>query len=118
MDSSQNSLLEIINTTFTYVKSVYGTSITSSNVVIIASSLIQVVEKYKNLSGNQKKMVVISTIKMIVQEQTTMTEPDRLALNVIIDSTLPTVIDGLIEAINGGMKFDKETLKKKFLCCF
>jgi len=47
-----------------------------------------------------------------------MNETDKMAINVIIDSTLPTVIDGLVDAINGGMKFDKESIKKKFLCCF
>ena len=118
MDLSQNSLMEIIDSTFKYVKSVYGTNITASNVVVIASNLIQVVEKYKDLPGNQKKLVVTSTIKMIVQEQTTMSESDKMAINVIIDSTLPTVIDGLVDAINGGMKFNKETIKKKYLCCF
>jgi len=119
MDLSQNSLIEIINTTYKYVKSVYGIiNITALNVVVIASNLIQVVENYQNLPGNQKKLVVISTIKMIVQEQTTMSESDKMAINIIIDSTLPTVIDNLILAINGGMKFDKESIKKKYLCCF
>jgi hypothetical protein len=118
MDLSQNSLIEIIDSTYRYVKSVYGINITASNVVVIASNLIQVVEKYKDLPGNQKKLVVISTIKMILQEQTTMSETDKMAINVIIDSTLPTVIDNLILAINGGMKFDKESIKKKYLCCF
>ena len=55
---------------------------------------------------------------MIVQEQTMMSESDKIAINVIIDSTLPTVIDNLILAINGRMKFDKESIKKKYLCCF
>jgi hypothetical protein len=55
---------------------------------------------------------------MVVQEQVSISEQDRLALNIIIDSTLPTVINGLIDAINGEMKFDKESIKKKFLCCF
>jgi len=118
MDLSQNSLIEIIDTTYKYIKSVYGTNITASNVVVIASNLIQVVEKYKDLPGNQKKLVVISTIKMIIQEQTLINESDKLALNIIVDLTLPTVIDNLILAINGRMKFDKELIKKKFLCCF
>lgn len=118
MDSSQNSLVEIINSTYNYVKSVYGTNITASNVVLIGSNLIQVVEKYKDLPGNQKKLVVISTIKMVIQEQTTLDESEKAALNVIVDITLPVVIDGLVDAINGKMSFNKSSLKKKFLCCF
>jgi hypothetical protein len=118
MDLSQNNLIEIVDTTYKYIKSVYGTSITPTNVIVIASNLIQVVEKYKTLPGNQKKMVVINSIKMVVQEQTEMNDTDRAAFNVIMDATLPTVIDNLIEAINGDMKFNKETIKNKFLCCF
>jgi hypothetical protein len=64
-------------------------------------------------------MVVINVIKKLVNTQFN-TDEDKQAMNIIIDLTLPTVIDGLISAINGDIKFNKEKVKsffKKYFCC-
>jgi hypothetical protein len=108
-----NDILDALNQLFNYIKSIHGDKITPSNIILISSELIQIVEKYKNFTGTQKKMLVINTIKKIVNEQVN-TPDEKNAINVVIDSTLPNVIDGFISAINGVMKFTKD--KKSKLC--
>ncbi len=67
----------------------FGEKITPTNIIIITSELIQIVEKYNNLTGMQKKMLVINTIKKIVNEQVNTTE-EKLALIIIVDNTEKT----------------------------
>lgn len=74
---------------------------------MITSELIQIVEKYKNLTGTQKKMLVINVLKKIINEQVT-TEEEKIALNLIINNVVPQTIDGFVDAINGVVKFTKD----------
>jgi hypothetical protein len=119
--SQDNDLLDALNQLYNYIKSIHGDKITPSNIILISSELIQIVEKYKNLTGTQKKMLIINTIKKIVNEQVN-TSDEKNALNIVITATLPDVIDGLISAINGAMKFTKDNKKNKLgkllsICC-
>ena len=119
--TSSNALLNNLNELYQYIKNVHQNKITPTNIVIIASELIQIVEKYNGLTGTQKKMLVINVIKKIVNEESN-TDEEKVALNVIIDITLPHVIDGFVDAINGMMKFAKDAKKTNFLkkclfCC-
>jgi len=118
-ENKTNNLLDNMNELYAYVKSTYN-NVSSSNIVLIASELIQIVEKYKNLTGNQKQMLVINTIKRMVNNEISSNE-DKIALNLIIDNTLPHIINSLIKAINGNMKFNKDKVKsfftKIFPCC-
>ena len=109
-------MLDKLSELYKYIKSIHGEKITPANIVLIASELIQIVEKYKTLTGSQKKMLVINTIKKYVNEQNT-TSDEKLALNIIIDNTLPHMIDGFVSAINGLLNFSKKVKKSK-LCCF
>jgi len=113
------TFMECAENLYNYIKKVHTEKITPMNVVVIATELIQAVEKYKNLTGIQKKTMVLSVVKNIVNAQMDTVE-DKRAMDIIIDMTLPMVIDGLVSAINGGLKFDKEKMKsffRKFMCC-
>ena len=115
----ENVLIDAVEHLYSYVKSVHTENITPINVVSIASELMQLVEKYKGLTGPQKKMLVISVIKKVVNSQVDSLETQSV-LYTIIDFTLPIVIDNLVSAINGEIKFNKEKVKsffKKYLCC-
>ncbi len=115
----ENVLLDTFEHLYSYVVSVHSEKLNASNIIVIATELMQVVEKYKTLTGSQKKTLVINVIKKLVNS-TVDDESDKKTLNTIIDLTLPTVIDNLINAINGNIKFDKEKAKsffRKFLCC-
>jgi hypothetical protein len=115
----ENVLIDGVEHLYSYMKSVHHEKITAVNIVVIATELMQIVEKYKGLNGPQKKMLVINVIKKIVNSQIDSQET-RSALITIIDFTLPIVIDNLVSAINGNIKFDKEKVKsffKKYFCC-
>lgn len=119
---SQNDILMKLEEIYKYIKSVHGEKITPTNIILITSELIQIVEKYKNLTGMQKKMLVINTIKRIVNEQLN-TPEEQMALTIIIDNTVPNIIDGFVSAINGLMNFTKNNKKCSsffgscFSCC-
>lgn len=115
----ENVLLDTFEHLYSYVVSVHSEKLNASNIIVIATELMQVVEKYKTMTGSQKKTLVINVIKKLVNS-TVDDESDKKTLNTIIDLTLPTVIDNLINAMNGNIKFDKEKAKsffRRFLCC-
>lgn len=119
--TSSNSILQKVEELYTYVKLTLGSQkINAGSIMTITNNLMQIVEKYNDLTGNQKKMLVIDTIKRIINE-TINDESDRSNLLLIVDITLPTVIDTLVSAINGDLKFDlkkvKNTFQKLFFCC-
>ncbi len=115
----ENVLIDGIEHLYSYMKSVHHSRITPINIVVFATELMQIVEKYNGLTGPQKKMLVINVIKKLVNNQAD-SEETRVALNTIIDFTLPSVIDNLVDAINGNIKFNKEKVQsffKKYICC-
>lgn len=115
----ENVLIDGVEHLYSYMKIVHTAKITPTNVVVIATELMQIVEKYKELTGPQKKMLVINVIKRVVNNQVD-TQEIRTTLNTIIDFTLPIVIDNLVSAMNGEIKFNKEKVQsffKKYLCC-
>ena len=115
----ENVLIDGLEHLYSYMKSVHNEKITPTNIIVIATELMQIVEKYKGLTGSQKKMLIVNVIKKIVNNQTDSDET-RIALNTIIDLTLPVVIDNLVSAMNGEIKFNKEKVQsffKKYICC-
>jgi hypothetical protein len=119
-NNSSNVLLNNLEELYKYIKTIHENRITTLNIILITSELIQIVEKYKNLTGSQKKMLVINVLKKIINEQVT-SEEEKLALNLIINNVVPQTIDGFVDAINGVVKFTKNikpNFFKKIFCCF
>lgn len=118
--SPENTLIDAVEYLYKFINTVYTDNITPSNVIIITTQLVQLVEKYKTLTGYQKKMIVINVIKKLVNTHIN-SEDDKWAMNMIIDNTIPSVIDNLVSAINGNLKFNKNenniTCFKKYICC-
>jgi hypothetical protein len=115
----ENVLIDGLEHLYSYMKCVHHEKITPTNVIVIATELMQIVEKYKGLTGLQKKMLILNVIKKIVNTQIDSDET-RQVLITIIDFTLPIVIDNLVSAINGNVKFNKEKVQsffKKYICC-
>lgn len=116
-----NILLTRLAQLYEYAKSILDTKkITTTNIIMIMNNLIQIVEQYKELTGNQKKMLVLDTIKKIINENVT-DDNDKQQLILFVNITLPVVLDSIILAINGDMKFAKEKItgcfSKLFSCC-
>ena len=113
----KNSLLFKLDSLYIYVKSLLGSDkITPLNIIKIINDLMQIVETYKGLTGNQKQMLILNTLKKLVNDQysdlsTTSPEieTERALLLMIIDHTVPNIINTLVSAINGDIKFSKSS---------
>lgn len=90
-----------------------GQKLTTMNVILVSTHLMQIVEKYPNINGSQKKETVIHVLKKLVID--TLDGDDEKALLLFIETFLPSVIDIIIAV-------DKKELavkvKKGFKSCF
>ena len=115
-----NSFLIKLEQMVQYIKTTLGDEkITATNIVIISTNLMHIVEQYKDLTGSQKKMLILDTIKKVINQN--VNDPqERISLMLIVDMTLPPMLDTLVSAINGGLKFEKDKVVsgfKKLFCC-
>jgi len=115
-----NSFLIKLEQMVEYIKNTLGDEkITATNIVIISTNLMHIVEQYKDLTGSQKKMLILDTIKKVINQN--VNDPqERISLMLIVDMTLPPMLDTLVTAINGGLKFEKDKVVSgftKLFCC-
>lgn len=102
-----------------YIDSLYNTltknnsPLTKENITTIVLNLMQFVEKYPDLTGKQKKQLVIHVIKKFIKDTTDKEEEEVLLA--FADIFLPTIVDTLVSV-------DKKEivikLKKTFSSCF
>ena len=115
-----NSFLIKIEQMVNYIKTTIGDKqINATNIVIISTNLMLIVEQYKDLTGYQKKMLVLDAIKKYINENVSDVQ-ERISLMIIVDMTLPQVLDTLVTAINGDIKFEKDKVNsgfKQLFCC-
>ena len=115
-----NAFLIKIEQMVNYIKSSIGDDkINATNIVIISTNLMLIVEQYKDLTGYQKKMLILDAIKKYINQNVSDAQ-ERISLMIIVDMTLPQVLDTLVTAINGDIKFEKDKVisgYKQFFCC-
>ena len=64
-------------------------------------------------------MLIIDSIKKYINENVSDVQ-ERISLMIIVDMTLPQVLDTLVTAINGNIKFEKDKANsgfKQLFCC-
>ena len=86
----------------------------------LGCSIAEFVEKYDELKGYQKKEMVITTIKKLINDKEViveLTEEERNNITKIITVTLPPTIDILVNASNGNYNINSKC-KKCFKSCF
>ena len=106
VDELYNSLSELVN----------SNELTTENVVQIAFNLMQIVETYPDLNGQQKKALVLHVLKRFVREN--MDGDEERALLTFIDLFLSTVIDTLVSVDKKEIAIKiKKGLKECFSCC-
>ena len=98
-----------------------GREITPASIMGIATIAMAMVERQKNMSGDDKKALVIILLHNIV-DATEMDDGDKAAVSLIIETTIPSAIDLLIDASKGGLDIDRiksrwESIKSMFSCC-
>lgn len=90
--------------------------VTTINIVMIATNLMQIVEKYPKISGIQKKSLVIQVLKKFVIDQSDGDTENALLL--FIDTFLPSVIDTIISVDVKDIVINiKKGVKSFFICC-
>ena len=83
---------------------------------MIATNLMQIVEKYPKISGTQKKSLVIQVLKKFVIDQSDGDTENALLL--FIDTFLPSVIDTIISVDVKDIVINiKKGVKSFFICC-
>lgn len=90
-------------------------TITVSNIVGISFSLMQIVEKYKNLKGEQKKAAVIKVLDKFILERLGDAQESR-DIRMFVHLTLPGLIDTLVSLDRHKLKIKVKSCSKKLEC--
>jgi hypothetical protein len=105
------------------IESIVGTfdgDLNIDSIIKLLPKLIQHVDNYKNLSGRERKNMVVSMLNHIVD--ITDGPGDDDILDPVIKRVIPSVIDLVLEVDNGKLKIKKKgcllnMYKKIFGCC-
>ncbi len=87
--------------------------IDNTNVILITTNLMQIVEEYPGLKGEQKKTLIIDVLKRFVIDN--LNDTEETFVLTFIDSVLPYVIDTIISV---DKKEIAVKMKKSFKVCF
>lgn len=91
--------------------------VTSASIVSILLSAMQIVEKYKEISGEEKKSLVLKVLKMVIDD-TVDDQIEATNLKLLVDITLPAVIDMLVSVDKKELQIKmQQGFKKIFSCC-
>lgn len=99
------------------VKKIIGNQkLNRSNIVVILLSLMQSVENYKNLTGVQKKTLILDTLNNVIND--IIDEQEAMELKLLVQLTLPSVIDTFISIDKKKIAIKiKKGCKSIFSCC-
>jgi hypothetical protein len=103
VDRLYNSLFRIIG----------DKKVSTTNVILIATNLMQIVEKYPEIHGAEKKSLVIHVLKRFVQDH--LDDDEETTVILFIDTFLPSVIDTIVSV---DKKQISVKMKKGFKSCF
>jgi citrate lyase gamma subunit len=88
----------IISSVYDNIKLALGDKkITPDEIIPIATQCMVMVQVYKTLSGEEKKLVVLTVLKMLV-EKSNMNTTDKASLTFVIDAVVPAAIDAIKDA--------------------
>ena len=108
--------LELLNVLYDKLKKmIKNQEIKPINIIIIAEAAMRLLGKIKNLSGYEKKAMVIELVKKLVREAS-LSDDDKMAIEIIINYTLPVIIDEFYKISKGGIDFG--AIKKSCKRCF
>ena len=91
------------------------------NIPIVVGMIMSIVENYKNLSGTEKKNVVVKVIKKLIGERiptfVKLEESHHKKLELVVQ-IVPSIIDVLIDVANGRYNINEVvSCLKKWCCC-
>lgn len=117
-ESNNEAHLELVNTLYSKFKKLIeskGQSVSAGTIIVIIDSAMKLASQYKNLSGLEKKAIVITVVKRLVEESD-LSDEDEEVIKVIVERALDTTIDQLFEMapqVYGKIKTGCASLFKK-----
>lgn len=96
---------------YSQAKTIITQKISVESILPIVVKIMTIVEKYKSLSGDEKKQIVIGVITRLV-DATDYTSDEKGVLIAFIQTILPTTIDSIIRVANDNL------FKGEQRCCF
>jgi len=91
--------------------------ITISDIIFVAKRAMEIVETFKDITGEQKKSLVLSVLRKYVHKTVNSTKKRDDMLNVI-NTVLPGTIDVIILASKGGVDINPAQFSSGLLSCF
>ena len=112
---NNESIQRISNMLYDNIDMVQYRTVDPINITPLCVKLMKMISSYTDISGKDKKHIVLQTIKRIVNE--TVPEANRYFIDPIIDATLPIIIDTLISVDKREIQFKLKQCCKWFSCC-
>jgi hypothetical protein len=97
-------------------KMIADRAFTMNNLVSIGTIIMQVVDQYPNLKGQQKKDIVLQVAHNLVNEAP-LDDAAKALINLAVDTTLNAAIEFIIMAKNGEIEFVNKIEEKLKGCC-
>jgi hypothetical protein len=97
-------------------QSLSSKSINSSNLILLASEAMQLVEVYPALSGSDKETIVLKVLANIIN-CSSLSETDKVVMNGLLNDIMPTVISLVVRASNGLLALNLGSKCSGGKCC-
>lgn len=115
-----------INETTTLIMSLVGKLKTSfdqytlneNNMIDYVVRIMSLVEQQQNLSGFEKKAVVIEVLTRLVDDSNNLNSESKTVLKNIIKIVVPGVIETIVSATKGLISVNKKVEESVKKCCF
>ena len=93
-------------------------SLDENNMIDYVVRIMTLVEQQKNLSGFEKKAVVIEVLTRLVDDTNKLSSESKAALKSIIKIVVPGVIETIVAATKGLISVNKKVEESVKKCCF
>ena len=117
METETNTYLSNFAQLYAYAESVVQSkTIDTSLIISISIKLVQIVEGFKTMTGYQKQQLVLDCLSKLINEH--VQDPEqRVTLEAIIQTCMPTVIDTFVSCLNKLITWKKEIVTKCLSVC-
>lgn len=105
----QESYIKLLNT--------LGDKITFANIVNVITRSVEIVDKYKELTGLEKKLMVVKMVTTLIEKHE-YDETLKKSLIDLLNTVGVTVIDTIVYASKGKLAINLKKCQKKCFACF
>ena len=118
MENKVNDMSELIIGLVNQLKLSFNQySLNENNVIDYVMRVMNLVEKNNNLSGFEKKAVVVAVISKLLDDAPNLTPESKIALKLIVNVVVPNVIEAVVSATKGNTNINKLAIGDN-KCCF